>query len=556
MQSNLVPTSDLPTEHLGAELVPEHDLPTDYESTGQQFKTAAEGAAQGIAGPLATLAETKLLGVNPEDIRGRAEANPGIHAISEGAGLVGGALIPGVGEYSLGAKISQAGGAAAKLASHAIAQSATRAASEMALIAAADETSKWLQNDPNQSIQSAISNIGLSAALGGAGGAVFTKAGSIIKGLGNKAESLPAELKVGFDPFTKEEIQYTAKPRISNFDPFTKQVTEAPIRPPVESDGIGSKMVEAIKKYASEASLEAAGAGTGAAIGHMTGIPGAGWVGAYLGKTKISPILKSIIPAIGKSVMEGEVNPLGFMSAVNSAELAIKGRLGVIKAAQSVFDKSTAPEPVDQKERDILDAKVRALQNDPVLASKAVDNRLSHYMPDHAMSLGSTIGQAVQYLNSIRPDVEKKSPLDSKQEPNPIAQSVYNRALDLAQAPLNIMNNIQHGTLTSKDIAHLHNMYPALYDQMKSELMHSMVEHLSKDNSVPYKTRLSLSLFLGQPLDSSMKSASIIASQPQPQQQQNKPVPATRANKMGQIASMDATPLQAQGLKEAKRNRA
>ena len=554
-----------PDEQSVPGFVPDDQFVADedkYSTTGQQIKTAAEGAAEGVAGPLAPLAETKLLGVNPEDIRGRAKANPVIHGASEAAGLVGGAFIPGLGEYTLGSKVAEAGLAASKLATNVIARGAIRTASEMALLQASDETSKWLMNDPNQTIQSAISNIGLSAALGGIGGAAFTKAGQALRSLGDAPEEVAAGIRKGLDPFTGEEIEYTPPDRTkwAGIDPFTKKplersapiTFEAPISPKVESSGVGDRIAQAIKDHSSEAGLEGLGAGIGAAAGHATGIPGAGWIGAYLGKEHLAPILKSIIPALGTKIMDMAPSGPGFAAVVNAAEQAIKGRVLLEKVANSVFGKGIDIEPVGKQEKNELDAKVRALQNNPQAAQAALNQDLGHYAPDHAVALGQTVGQAVQYLNSQRPVTEKQSPLDSIPVPNQIQKSQYDRALELAQQPLAIMKNIKEGNLTSTDIKHVTSMYPALYEQMKTQLLSSMTDHLSRGRDVPYKTRLGLSLFMGQPLDSSMKPQSILASQPPPQQPQQIPggAPGVHNRKhstvnLDKLAKFDATPSQA-----------
>lgn len=541
-----------------------------YSTPSQQVKTGLEGAAQGVAGPLSTLAETKLLGVNPEDIRGRAEANPLLHGASEAAGLVGGALIPGLGEYSLGTKIAEAGTAASGIAKGSqLASAAIKAASEMALIQASDETSKWLQNDPNQNIQSAIASIGLSAALGGAGAAVFSKAGSALRSLGKEpeqAEQLVKGLRKGLNPLTGEEYTPMDRPKLSSIDPFTKKpvepkiemASETPNRAMVKSSTLGKDIAQAILDNAPNAASEGLGAGLGAALGHATGIPGAGWAGALLGERALSPMLRSIIPAIGKRIMDMGISGPGFMSAINAMELAVKGRLLVEKAANSVFQSGIDLQIPSKQEKAALDAKVRTLQNDPKSAQVAIDNNLGHYMPEHAMGLGQTVGNSIQYLNSQRPVEEKQSPLDSKPAANNIIKANYDRALELAQQPLLVMKNIKEGNLTSMDIKHIANMYPALYEQMKTQLLDSMTAHLSKNNTIPYKTRLGLSLFMGQPLDSSMKPQSILASQPAPQQvPQGAPGVKNQKHSMSNInklASLDATPLQAREANKVKKS--
>lgn len=512
-----------------------------YETTGQQIKTGLEGAAEGVAGPLATAAETHLLGVKPEDIAGRRKANPIIHGAGQAAGLVGGALIPGIGEYTLGSKIAEAGSAISGLmeGSEAI-RAATKAASEMALIQASDETSKWLENDPNQSMQSAIANVGLSAALGGVGGALFSKAGSAIKSLGEAPEQAAKGFQLNLDPLRANEPL------------FEEIASGASNKAKAESFSLGDKIAQAIKDNFANAASETGGAGLGAAIGKMTGIPGAGWAGALLGERAISPMLKSIIPAIGKRIASMDLSGDGFVTAVNAMEQAMKGRLMVEKAASSVFDTHYDAIKADPSMRDQLDKKIRNLQGDPQQSIDVMNKHLDHYLPDHAMSVGQTVGNSIQYLNSVRPNTDKQSPLDSEPKANDIAQAAYNRALDIAQKPLIVMNGIRQGNLTSTDIKHLANMYPALYDQMKSSLLNSMTDKLSKQEPIPYKSRLGLSLFMGQPLDSSMKPMSILASQPQvqnPQQQPNKPV--RKNDHLTDIAKLDATPNQARAMKQS-----
>lgn len=539
-----IPDNQFVADQSHPEFIPDHAFTADedkYSTTGQQIKTGLEGAAQGVAGPLATLAETKLLGVKPEDIRGRAEANPITHGVGEAAGFVGGALIPGVGEYSLASKIGEAGAAASSIIHGSeVARAAVRAASEMALVQASDETSKWLQSDPNQSIQSAIANIGLSAALGGVGGAAFSKAGSAIKsliGVGGEpaAEGIAKGFKLNMDPLRANEPLFL--------------YNSLPEKAAIESEGVGDKVAQAIKDHAANGGLEIAGGGIGVALGHATGIPGAGWIGAYIGKEHLAPILKSIIPAIGAKLATMDISGPGMIAAVNAAEQAIKGRMLLEKAANSVFSGGFDIKPADKDQLKMLDTKIQTLHNDPVAATSAINGNLEHYMPDHAMSMGQTVGNTVNYLNMQKPSLEKNSPLDSKPIPSSISKENYMQALSIAQEPLSVMNNIKKGTLKSTDIQHLASMYPALYNQMKASLMNNMADHLSKNNTIPYKTRLGLSLFMGQPLDSSMSPQSIMASQPQPQQiPQGAPgVKNTKhsTQNLDKMASMDATPMQA-----------
>lgn len=68
-----------------------------YDSTGQQLATGAEGVLRGGTMGLSDLIETGA-GVPAEDIKGRREHNPTISGVTEGAGLLGSLLVPGLDE--------------------------------------------------------------------------------------------------------------------------------------------------------------------------------------------------------------------------------------------------------------------------------------------------------------------------------------------------------------------------------------------------------------------------------------------------------------------------
>lgn len=164
-----------PPPGLDAFIAPEMQA-AKYGSLGQQAITGVEGLAQGVAGPLATGFETKVLGVKPEDIRGREEQNPATHVASEMAGFIGPALISGgatggirgaIGAGSQVGLLTRAGEAAATQVSNKIAKDVVREAFVGALYQGGEEISKQFKEDPEASAGSAAINIGLAGVAGG-----------------------------------------------------------------------------------------------------------------------------------------------------------------------------------------------------------------------------------------------------------------------------------------------------------------------------------------------------------------------------------------------------
>lgn len=148
-----------------------------YGTPGEMLKTAGEGLLQGALGPGGPLLE-KSLGVKPEAILNRQEANPWTHGIAEGTSLVGTSLA-GVGEGALLGKVGEAAQAVTGLTKGAqevstgfkVGSAAVQQAAEMAVLSGSDDVSKMILQDPDTSAQSALANAGIAAVLGGAGGA-------------------------------------------------------------------------------------------------------------------------------------------------------------------------------------------------------------------------------------------------------------------------------------------------------------------------------------------------------------------------------------------------
>ena len=180
-----------------------------YSSTPEQIKTALEGAGEAATFGGSTALE-RAAGVNPEAIQGRREVNPGLHMAGEAAGLAASSLIPGAGEANVLRGAGEvAAGAAARLGIGAgegvlakVGSGAIKAATENAILGSADEASKMFSQDPNQSAETAMTNIGLNAVLGGVTGGALgtvpaawqaaqgTSLGKFLSAITNKANGL------------------------------------------------------------------------------------------------------------------------------------------------------------------------------------------------------------------------------------------------------------------------------------------------------------------------------------------------------------------------------
>lgn len=175
------------------DFIPDNQFTSDEDKYGtveQQIKTGLEGGAQGLIGAFAPYIETKL-GVNPADIRHRAETNPWVHGLSE-AGTFGASMFTGVGEAALLGKAGEGAVAASKAlglgegVAGKIGQEAVRGAFETALMQGGDQLTNAVLQDPGQHAEFSLADVGLAAALGGGLGGI----GSAIGQAYNKSKSV------------------------------------------------------------------------------------------------------------------------------------------------------------------------------------------------------------------------------------------------------------------------------------------------------------------------------------------------------------------------------
>lgn len=228
----------------------------------------------------------------------------------------------------------------------------------------------------------------------------------------------------------------------------------------------------------------------------------------------------------GATVSGNQPNADGFKSMHGYISNLLQGNDLIKKSANNVFDKnsdSVLPKSAQASSSDVAkleknlqkfwkisDASDMAKHMDKTIGS------LSTYMPDHTTAAGNLASNVANYLKAARPAPIKLGALDSTIPTDAASNAQWNRTLNIAQQPLTVLHNIRSGNITVKDIQDFRGMFPGLYTKVAQELTNSMMTHVSKGASVPYNTRIGLSLFLGQAMDSTMTPQGIMGAQPMP----------------------------------------
>lgn len=252
---------------------------------------------------------------------------------------------------------------------------------------------------------------------------------------------------------------------------------------------------------------------------------------AHIGKIGFNEGRDALRYSMLKFLSSGQpIKAEGFKAMTQYMANAIKGAALLAKASEAVFKPGSqvlaSNLMPDSKDREKLSNIVDKYEKSP---NELVDNMkgdAGHYMPDHQQSLASSTVRNLEYLKGIKPQPVQLSPLDEPIKPSPEATARYNRALDIANQPAVVLQHVKDGTVQVSDLQDLKALYPALYPKISQQLSNAMINRSAEDNQIPYKTRMGISLFLGQPIDSTMTPQSIMAAQPKPKpQNQNQQSP-------------------------------
>lgn len=186
-----------------------------FTGTGQKVLAGVEGLAEGLLGPIATGAEEGLSrlgvpGISAEERVKRAEYNPYTRGTAEAVGFIAPAIASLGSSAALkgAAKFTQAGliGTAEKAAAkqlglkaeagfvNQLGEQAIKGAFGATLYQGGKEISAAFNQDPNQTAQSAIANIGMAGILGGVFGGAFGAAATGLK----KAATIAPEFEGKF----------------------------------------------------------------------------------------------------------------------------------------------------------------------------------------------------------------------------------------------------------------------------------------------------------------------------------------------------------------------
>lgn len=502
---------------------------TGYESPVQQAATVAEGLAQGVAGPLAPLAETKLLGIPKEDIAGRQNANPWEHGLAETAGVAG-SLATGIGEAGMISNLAKGTAEYARLGK--VGSAVLDGMVTNGLIQGGDEASKAIlgTGNPEDAVNPVVA-IGAASLfgglLGGAGAKAPGAAAAKLQSLSDlKAASYVENFLAGVGHASQDgsAIENGAKGFKTGYN-FYKNVPDRLARIS------GGKIGKAVGAYFGDAG--------GALQGETLGL--------IFGNDILKPIIAPVTNRIGKYTVPATVRWLSqgasgsLFKMIDYADKVQKGTSLINNSIDALF-KAGSQQAVNaysgnhvEKLKNFIDGggmdqsikdemlgtgespagfaeggDVSHRTNDKTVHQ---DDHLAQNLPEQNMMLQTVKGRVSNYLSSKRPQKDMpKLAFDDHHDDREQKKS-YDKALKIAVHPLGVLGHIQDGTIEPEHIMHLNSMYPELTGHLQKKLTERIVKSQMDEEKPSYKIRQGLSMLMGAPLSGEMTPTNIQAAQ-------------------------------------------
>lgn len=131
--------------------------------------------------------------------------------------------------------------------------------------------------------------------------------------------------------------------------------------------------------------------------------------------------------------------------------------------------------------------------------------------PGITQGIHSSVAQALQFLSSKLPQAPTLMPLSPEWKPTETQKSKFNKYYQAVNDPIHSLKQVKNGVLSNETMEALQTVHPQLLQEARQKVMDHM--NVEKTKGLDYAQRMSLSKFLGQPLDMNMTPQAIHSNQ-------------------------------------------
>lgn len=353
----------------------------------------------------------------------------------------------------------------------------------------------------------------------------FEKSFMTVTGNGPNAKKIidPKKLELAFK--TKETVRGAEKMRL--LDEYYSTIKDLPDHIEKTYANVPNERFESssLKKMISDSEANTSDAGTKYLESKKHQKNGIG-LGDYLSAT-----IASHHPVFGAAIQAYKLytRPIEQINKLAQIErLAGKITSGIGRGAKAIFDPTVkglgssagiaAKLSLEDKRGDHKDLsdKLSELQNNPSKLLDLISSNTEHLQdaaPQTSDGLAMAATRGLQFLAAKLPTHPNANPFDAPYEPSQSEIATFDRYRSIVENPLLALEQVKQGTIIPETIEALGTVFPKLYDEMKSSVMEQASHMLAKKEPIPYKTKQAISMFMGEPIDSSFTGPSIQANQ-------------------------------------------
>lgn len=138
---------------------------------------------------------------------------------------------------------------------------------------------------------------------------------------------------------------------------------------------------------------------------------------------------------------------------------------------------------------------------------------LAQAAPNAASEVQNTLSRAVAFLSQKMPQTDNPrqgSPWARPYEPSNFELAKFERYLQVIEAPLSVLDDLEANSLTREHVEALQAVYPAIYSEVRLAAMEAAA---AKGPELPYAKRVQLSVLLDLPTDTSLEAENVLALQ-------------------------------------------
>lgn len=164
---------------------------------------------------------------------------------------------------------------------------------------------------------------------------------------------------------------------------------------------------------------------------------------------------------------------------------------------------------------DELSTKIRELSlASPEKLSDHLNNSVGHIKdiaPSIAPQMQATYLNGLNFLESKLPKPQQEYMGGNDWKPSKSQLHEFDVYHKMVKDPLSILDHVKNGTLTKQHIETIQAVYPALLKNIQNKIAEQLSDKTLK--KIPYKTKISLTKFLGVPLDATLQPQSMLNNQ-------------------------------------------